>query len=149
MKATIDKCKDAERQLATLREQYRNEHPYCKNYACKNNSSLNKNVCLLYNYYADECKDYVEEEPTTYKPNFKVEDFKPFDCVIVRSKDSGKRAVWQTALFSHLEQDTYDGKVRRRYVASNERWDFCLPHKKETDALIGTNLPYDGFYRTW
>lgn len=104
-----------------------------------------KEICILYTemekagYLWDG--NSVKRISTEPKPKFSVDDFKPFDKVIVRN---GKRAVWVCSFYSH-----YDTVGIYRYVCTGCGYKQCLPYNADTQHLIGTTEEYNGSYKTW
>lgn len=64
-------------------------------------------------------------------------DFKPFDKVIVR----GFNNVWKCSIFSHHNAGNY--------ITTDSTYTECVPYNDETAYLIGTDIDYDGKYRTY
>lgn len=71
---------------------------------------------------------------------FSKEDFKPYDRVIVRAYEDND--IWVADLFSHIEDDCY-------ITLGGCSWDYCLPFNDDTKYLLGTDLSYNGPYKTW
>ena len=73
---------------------------------------------------------------------FTIDDFKPFDKVLVR-KDS--REHWHIQFFSH-----YNASNSLSYTCLFDcRYEYCVPYNDETKHLIGTTEEYNGKYKTW
>lgn len=73
---------------------------------------------------------------------FTIDDFKPFDKVLVR-KDS--REHWHIQFFSH-----YNASNNLSYTCLFDcRYEYCVPYNDETKHLLRTNEEYNGKYKTW
>jgi len=92
-------------------------------------------------YHWDLFTHHLLKKEETSEKKFTVEDFKPFDKVLVRDC-SGQH--WTINLFSHyVETSDYPYKGLSCGYAQ------CLPYNEETAHLLGTDEEYDGKYKTW
>ena len=74
---------------------------------------------------------------------FTINDFKPFDKVLVRQCDDRN---WRVNLFSHVVPGCEDKKV---YFCLEYAWMQCVPYNEDTAHLLGTTENYEGPYKTW
>lgn len=75
------------------------------------------------------------------KENFTIDDFKPFDKVLVRDRSE---QYWNINLFSH-----YDETSDYPYRCLSCDFAQCVPYNEETAYLLRTEKNYDGKYKTW
>lgn len=90
-------------------------------------------------YYWDENNKEVKK----IEKKFTINDFKPFDKVLVRQCDERN---WQVNLFSHIVPGCENKKV---YFCLEYAWMQCVPYNEETAHLLGTSEEYNGPYKTW
>ena len=90
---------------------------------------------FLKNDITDSVSD-VEE-----KQKFTVNDFKPFDKVLVRDEDD---LYWRIEIFSDFDKGDY-----YPYKCFINSYVQCLPYNDETAHLLGTTENYEGPYKTW
>ena len=76
----------------------------------------------------------IEEKP------FTIDDFKPFDKVLVRDCYD----PWSIQIFSH-----YTRKSQIMYHVIGDYYNKCVPYNDETKYLLGTKQEYNGKYKTW
>lgn len=81
----------------------------------------------------------LKKEETSEK-KFTIEDFKPFDKVLVR--DSSTR--WNISMFSFIT-----GNTTYPYQCLQYTYNQCVPYNEETAHLLGTTENYNGPYKTW
>ena len=87
----------------------------------------------------------ISKEPKLInsKP-FTIDDFKPFDKVLVRTSDKG---TWFPDFYSRYiigldDEVTY-------IVIGVGGYKQCIPYNDETKSLLGTTKEYNGKYKTW
>lgn len=73
---------------------------------------------------------------------FTIDDFKPFDKVLVRDTNSES---WYCNLFSHFNKNASYGK----YEGVFGNWIQCIPYNDETKHLLGTTDDAPDKYKTW
>lgn len=102
-------------------------------------------------YYFDKDEYQIKSIETFLiedkKDTFTLDDFKPFDKVLVRHhlhRKYGISLVWEAMLFSH-----YTNVDEVLYRAGGFTWKECVPYNEETSYLLGTTKDYDGKYKTW
>lgn len=71
---------------------------------------------------------------------FTINDFKPFDKVLVRL-DGYK---WSVDFYSY-----FDREINKYIATSDSSWEYCIPYNEETAHLLGTTEEYNGKYKTW
>lgn len=77
-------------------------------------------------------------EPTEEKP-FTIDDFKPFDKVLVQDM----RSHWTCDFYIR-----YDN-LHKLYVCISSTWDKCIPYNDETAHLLNTTNDCPEKYKTW
>lgn len=97
---------------------------------------------------AERCAIRLEGYPTNIsvsvtetknnKP-FTIDDFKPFDKVLVRAI-----LGWKIELFA-----TYHKDWSTPYECLGGSYDKCVPYNEETKCLLSTFIEYNGKYKTW
>ena len=83
----------------------------------------------------------LEYNCTAKDKNFSINDFKPFDKVLVKRKHGG----WSCAFYHYY--NNYDKGVVT--IGSDELFNYCIPYNEETEYLLGTTKDYNGPYKTW
>lgn len=73
---------------------------------------------------------------------FNPEEFKPFDCVLVRKNYSP--AAWYPRFFNAID---ITGGVTT--TNKDELWACCVPYNDETKYLLGTTNDCPEFYKWW
>lgn len=73
---------------------------------------------------------------------FNPEEFKPFDCVLVRKNYSP--AAWYPRFFNAID---ITGGVNT--TNKDELWACCVPYNDETKYLLGTTNDCPEFYKWW
>lgn len=87
-------------------------------------------------------RNYEEPEKTgETEKKFTIDDFKPFDKVLVR--DSSEHC-WNISMFSFTT-----GNTRYPYQCLQYTYNQCIPYNEETAHLLGTTKKYNGKYKTW
>lgn len=82
---------------------------------------------------------YRETAKTKEEPTFTINDFKPFDKVLVRAV-----LGWKIELFA-----TYHKDWNTPYECLGGSYDKCVPYNEETKSLLSTFIEYNGKYKTW
>ena len=59
---TREECLSIERELDNARKEYNEEHEPCHNSECAFYNVRRSGNCSFHHYYADECKEYKDEE---------------------------------------------------------------------------------------
>lgn len=77
----------------------------------------------------------IEDQP------FTVDDFKPFDKVLVRDSSTFK---WRIEIFSHYRKSSYS-----IYICVAGWYRQCIPYNDETKHLLETTEEYNRKYKTW
>lgn len=77
-------------------------------------------------------------ETKNNKP-FTIDNFKPFDKVLVRAIFG-----WKIELFA-----TYHKGWNTPYECLGGSYDKCVPYNEETKCLLSTFIEYNGKYKTW
>lgn len=76
---------------------------------------------------------------------FTINDFKPFDKVLVRDFNE-----WKIDFFSYFKTVIdINSKEISIYVCMTGDKRECVPYNQETEYLLGTNKDYQGKYKTW
>lgn len=87
-------------------------------------------------------EEFLKEFKTTLvdSKSFTIDDFKPFDKVLVFISYLG----WSIDLFSsYKKHETFP------YRCLTYCYDKCVPYNDETKHLLGTTEEYNGKYKTW
>jgi hypothetical protein len=99
----------------------------------KSRFATTKEIEIWYKYHPKSSICYVQDTP------FTIDDFKPFDKVLVRAAFG-----WKIEFFAvyHKGWDT-------PYECLEGSYDKCVPYNDETKHLLGTFEEYNGKYKTW
>ena len=88
----------------------------------------------------------IEAEKTRLidsKP-FTIDDFKPFDKVLVRVANG---MVWRPCFYDSYTK-RLNGQVLHMIIGTGA-YPQCIPYNDETKDLMGTSIDYYGKYKTW
>jgi len=99
----------------------------------KSRFATTKEIETWYKFHPKSSICYVQDTP------FTIDDFKPFDKVLVRATFG-----WKIELFAvyHKGWDT-------PYECLEGSYDKCVPYNDETKLLLSTFIEYNGKYKTW
>lgn len=85
--------------------------------------------------------DLNKQEDYELVPNkFNITTLKPFDKVLIRSKNSD---IWECDIFS-----LYDSECSNPYHCIGAWYEQCIPYKGN-EHLLGTTNDCDEYYKTW
>lgn len=76
----------------------------------------------------------------TKEESFTIDQFKPFDKVLVRYNFDSK---WEIDLFERYDNDS------EKYSCLASTWNYCIPYNDETSNLLGTKNDCQKKYKTW
>lgn len=94
--------------------------------------------CLL--LPSHEMRDWSKfTAPWLKKERFDPKMLKPFDRVMVYSKNEG----WFCSIFSHIGEGEYP------YNTASGNYEWCIPYNDETKHLVGTKDEAPEFYKYW
>ena len=98
----------------------------------------NKADDLLEEFFKNVKTKLIDSKP------FTIDDFKPFDKVLVRTNDSG---TWCPRFYDSYTK-MLSGQIVHTAIGIGAYLQ-CVPYNDETKYLINTDKPYNGKYKTW
>lgn len=73
---------------------------------------------------------------------FNIEDFHPFDRVLVRDDESEE---WRCNILSHVDED----EAPYIFLTCGCNYRQCIPFNEDTKHLVGTQFDCSEYYKTW
>lgn len=101
-------------------------------------SKINPNSILCINLYNGHTY-FNQKEELTKIDKYPIENFKPFDKVLVRGSDF---MTWKAMPFSYYDTMTH------KFI-THCGWKQCIPYNHETEHLVGTCFDCPEFYKNW
>ena len=89
-------------------------------------------------------KILVEKSEVPVK-RFSLEEFQPFDKVLLRDDDGFK---WYPTFLEKILKEP-SGKYSAVELINGCKWDMCIPYNEETKHLCGTTDDCPDYYKWW